>query len=186
MTDQLEFPGPEPGDPEDVTWNLQTAGTMWNRGDAHEAIRWLRRAAEAAGNSGADLRAVTLARAAADLTSALDIPPSIPPPAPAPEAPAAPPAAAPEPSATPVPEAAPAASGSAPSHSAPAAARPSTRPGAGLRQRQALRVSVRPAESGSSELIVRALLEDESPGEGEHEAMLVALEAGAHLLSKKR
>ncbi len=33
---------------------------------------------------------------------------------------------------------------------------------------------------------MRALLEDESPGEGEHEAMLVAMEAGAHLLSKKR
>ncbi len=186
MTAQLEFPGPEPGDPEDVAWTLQTAGTMWNRGDSHEAIRWLRRAAEAAGNSGADLRAVSLARAAADLTSALDIPPSIPPPAPAPQAPADPPAAAPQAAAAPAPESAPAPSGSAPSHSAPPAARPSTRPSSGLRQRQALRVSVRPTESGSSELIVRALLEDESPGEGEHEAMLVAMEAGAHLLSKKR
>lgn len=29
-------------------------------------------------------------------------------------------------------------------------------------------------------------MEEESPAEGEHEAMLVALEAGAHLLSKKR
>lgn len=185
MTEQLEFPGPEPGDPEDVTWTLQTAGTMWNRGDTHEAIRWLRRAAEAAGNSGADLRAVTLARAAADLTSALDIPPSIPPPAPAPaaEAGSAPPAAEPA-AAAPTPG--PGDDSTAGSPSAAPAARPSARPGSGLRQRQALRVSVRPAGSGSSELVVRALMEDESPAAGEHEAMLVALEAGAHLLSKKR
>lgn len=83
MTEELDFPAPEPGDPEDVAWQLQTAGTMWSRGDSHEAIRWLRRAAEAAGDNGADMRAVALARAAADLTTALDIPPSIPPPAPA-------------------------------------------------------------------------------------------------------
>lgn len=37
MTESLAFPGPEPGDSEDVAWNLQTGGTMWSRGDHHEA-----------------------------------------------------------------------------------------------------------------------------------------------------
>src|SRR5262245_30646536 len=80
MNESLAFPGPEAGDPEDVTWTLQTAGTMWARGDTHEAVRWLRRAAEAAGDAGNDMRAVTLARAAADLTNALALPPSVMPP----------------------------------------------------------------------------------------------------------
>ncbi|MBE7485720.1 MAG: hypothetical protein HS104_37835 [Polyangiaceae bacterium] len=79
---ELAFPAPETGDPEDVAWNLQTGGTMWGRGDHHEAVRWLRRAAEAASDAGSDMRAVALARAAADLTVALELPPSIlPPPA---------------------------------------------------------------------------------------------------------
>lgn len=90
---ELAFPAPEPGDPEDVAWNLQTGGTMWARGDHHEAVRWLRRAAEAASDAGSDLRAVALARAAADLTAALALPPSI----------APPPATAPTTDATPVP-----------------------------------------------------------------------------------
>jgi hypothetical protein len=80
MTESLAFPAPEAGDPEDVAWNLQTGGTMWARGDQHEAVRWLRRAAEAASDAGTDLRAVALARAAADLTAALALPASIPPP----------------------------------------------------------------------------------------------------------
>ena len=79
------FPEPQPGDPEDVAWTLQTAGTMWARGDVHEAVRWLRRAAEAAGDSGHDMRAVMLAKTAADLTAELQLPPSIPPPAPSPD-----------------------------------------------------------------------------------------------------
>ncbi len=66
MSAELPFPAPEPSDPEDVAWTLQTAGTMWARGDAHEAVRWLRRAAEAAGDAGNDERALGLARAAAD------------------------------------------------------------------------------------------------------------------------
>ncbi len=179
MNEQLQFPAPEPGDPEDVAWTLQTAGTMWGRGDHHEAIRWLRRAAEAAGNSGADMRAVTLARAAADLTTALDIPPSIPPPAatPSEQVTQDPPLAAATPAAAPPPP-------SQTTHERPHTSRPSARP-SGVRQRQALRVAVHPADSGN-ELTVRPLMEDESPAEGEHEAMLVALEAGAHLLSKKR
>lgn len=97
MTESLAFPAPEAGDPEDVAWNLQTGGTMWARGENHEAVRWLRRAAEAASDAGSDMRAVTLARAAADLTAALELPPSIMPPPVAPAAPAAPVTPAPTP-----------------------------------------------------------------------------------------
>ena len=53
---------------------------MWGRGDKHEAVRWLRRAAEAASDAGSDMRALSLARSAADLTQALELPPSIAPP----------------------------------------------------------------------------------------------------------
>jgi hypothetical protein len=80
MTESLAFPPPEASDLEDVAWNLQTGGTMWARGDHHEAVRWLRRAAEAASDANSDMRAVALARAAADLTAALELPPSILPP----------------------------------------------------------------------------------------------------------
>lgn len=53
---------------------------MWGRGDQAEAVRWVRRAAEAASDAGSDERALVLARAAADLTNALAIPPSVTPP----------------------------------------------------------------------------------------------------------
>jgi hypothetical protein len=66
----LQFPEPEADDADDVVLSLETAGALWKKGDAHEAIRWLRRAAEAAEEAGNDLRAVALARAAADLVGA--------------------------------------------------------------------------------------------------------------------
>jgi hypothetical protein len=66
----LQFPEPEASDADDVVLALETAGALWKRGDALEGIRWLRRAAEAAEEAGDDLRAVALARAAADFTSA--------------------------------------------------------------------------------------------------------------------
>ena len=185
MTEQLEFPAAEADDAEDVAWQLQTAGTMWARGDHHEAIRWLRRAAEAASDAGADLRSVKLARAAADLTTALEIPPSMPPPAAVPTATAP---SAPAHSETPrLPTPPPPPVRSAPASAVPPA-RASTRPppAMAVRQRQALRVAVHPSDSATGELMVRPLAEDEAPGDGEHEALLVALEAGAHLLSKKR
>jgi hypothetical protein len=65
----LQFPEPEANDADDVVLALETAGALWKRGDAQEGIRWLRRAAEAAEESGDDLRAVALARAAADFAS---------------------------------------------------------------------------------------------------------------------
>jgi hypothetical protein len=65
----LQFPEPEANDADDVVLALETAGALWKRGDAQEGIRWLRRAAEAAEETGDDLRAVALARAAADFAS---------------------------------------------------------------------------------------------------------------------
>src|SRR5512143_2787266 len=62
-------------DPEDVSWALSTAATQYARGDRVEALKWLRRAAEAASEAEKDMRALELAKAAAELTT-----PSMPPP----------------------------------------------------------------------------------------------------------
>lgn len=66
-------------DPEDVVTALETAALFGARGDATEAVRWVRHAATSAGESGCDVRALDLARAAADLTPP---PPSVAAPAP--------------------------------------------------------------------------------------------------------
>ncbi len=63
------IPTPKPNDPEDVSWALSTAEAMWGRGDHAEAIKWIRRGAEAASEAEADDRALELAKAAADLAS---------------------------------------------------------------------------------------------------------------------
>src|SRR5450432_18855 len=57
-------------DPEDVSWALSTAATQFARGDRVEALKWLRRAAEAASEAERDSRALELAKAAADLSTA--------------------------------------------------------------------------------------------------------------------
>lgn len=66
---QMNFPASEPNDSDDVSLALETAEALWNRGDPNEALRWLRRAAEAAGDSGDDMRAVVLAKAVAELNA---------------------------------------------------------------------------------------------------------------------
>ncbi len=63
------FPAAKPDDVEDVSWALSTAEANWNRGDHADAIKWIRRAAEAASEAEADDRALELAKAAADLAS---------------------------------------------------------------------------------------------------------------------
>lgn len=55
-------------DVEDVVWGLQTAEALWKRGERIDAIVWLRRAAQAAGEIPDDDRALELARAAAELS----------------------------------------------------------------------------------------------------------------------
>jgi len=69
---KAKFPAPESSDPDDVVLALETANALWGRGDAREAIRWLRRAAEAAEEAGDDMRSLRLARTAADITTQLD------------------------------------------------------------------------------------------------------------------
>jgi hypothetical protein len=66
-------PCPDSSDSEDVIVALETARTLEARGDIQEAIRWLRRAADEAEKDGNDLRVVAIARAAADLTTAIDL-----------------------------------------------------------------------------------------------------------------
>lgn len=63
-----EIPPPRDTDSEDVVWGLQTADTLWKRGERIDALVWLRRAAQAAGDSNDDDRALELARHAAELT----------------------------------------------------------------------------------------------------------------------
>jgi hypothetical protein len=65
------FPLPVTSDPEDVSLALETAHALWKKLDYAEAVRWLRRAALAAGESGDDLRGVRLATAAADISAEL-------------------------------------------------------------------------------------------------------------------
>jgi hypothetical protein len=91
METALAFPEPLPEDPEVVATALETAGIFGVQGDVREAVRWVRRAAELAGDAGIDDRAFALARAAADLTSNYSVRAESAPPAPAASAP--PPAA---------------------------------------------------------------------------------------------
>ncbi|MBV9948740.1 MAG: hypothetical protein JOZ69_17970, partial [Myxococcales bacterium] len=54
-------------DTEDVTWALQTAEALWKRNERSDALVWLRRAAQAAGEAEHDDRALELAHDAAEL-----------------------------------------------------------------------------------------------------------------------
>jgi hypothetical protein len=180
MIESSGFPAPKPGDSDEVQLALETASALWSKGDAREALRWLRRAAETAGDAGDDLRAVGLARAAADLSAELQIPPSIPPPG------MSRPIAA-RPAIAPTDDSGEVAEKTVPGMSS--AMEPSPAPTAAIhggRPRQALRVSVLPSDAEKGLLLVRVLGEGEHPPPGAHEALLVAVEAGAHLQSKRR
>jgi hypothetical protein len=89
MTTSSPIPAVRDDDPEDVSWALSTSATQWARGDRVEALKWLRRAAEAASEAEKDSRALELAKAAADLSTPSMPPPSRPPPAVTPKAPPA-------------------------------------------------------------------------------------------------
>jgi hypothetical protein len=70
----VEIPSPTPRDSETVVTALETAAVFRAKGDAAEALRWLQRAAESAGDDGDDERTLALARTAADLSRALQQP----------------------------------------------------------------------------------------------------------------
>ncbi len=72
QVDAVQYPNPADADLEEVHCSLSVGATLWSRGDEKEALKWLRRAAEAAADSDADLRAVELYKAAADITTMLE------------------------------------------------------------------------------------------------------------------
>lgn len=76
------LPQAESDDGDDVRWALETAHAVWSQGDKRAALSWIRRAAEASAEHGADRRAVQLAKAAAELRNLLEIPRTLPPPRP--------------------------------------------------------------------------------------------------------
>ena len=63
------MPTSERNDPEPVRSSLAQAHADFERGEVREALKHLRRAAEGADDAGSELRAVALARAAADLAT---------------------------------------------------------------------------------------------------------------------
>ncbi|HMJ51181.1 MAG TPA: hypothetical protein VK540_03875 [Polyangiaceae bacterium] len=71
FSDTLLTPWPDPSDSEEVLRGLERARDLEARGKIHEAVRCLRRAADAAERQGTDARVLVLARAAADLTNAV-------------------------------------------------------------------------------------------------------------------
>lgn len=68
---QRPIPPPHDDDDEDVHWALSTATALWERGEREEALRWLRRAAEQASDANADLRALELFKAAAEVAQTI-------------------------------------------------------------------------------------------------------------------
>ena len=67
------LPRAESGDAAEVALALETARALWAKGQGLESVRWIQRAAENAESSGDDLRAVSLARAAADLRAEVGV-----------------------------------------------------------------------------------------------------------------
>ncbi len=67
------LPRAEAGDPAEVALALETARALWTKGQGLESVRWIQRAAENAESTGDDLRALSLARAAADLRAEVSV-----------------------------------------------------------------------------------------------------------------
>lgn len=67
MLQTIDIPNPTKADTETVATALETAALFGAKGDGREAVHWLRRAAESAGEAGDDARALSLSRLAADL-----------------------------------------------------------------------------------------------------------------------
>jgi hypothetical protein len=68
----LRIPVGEAGDPGDVADALEVAGALWEKGDTEEAIRWLKRAVDAAVEAGEGARAASLRQALAELEASTD------------------------------------------------------------------------------------------------------------------
>ncbi|HEY6559956.1 MAG TPA: hypothetical protein VI072_21880 [Polyangiaceae bacterium] len=185
------FPVSTAQDDEQVTTALDTASALWTRGDAREALRWLRRAAEMAGEAGDDWRAVQLARAAADLSSELQIPPTLVPASPGPLFPRAPsnPAAALLAGSAPVsypPPSAPPRAQAAQARVVDGPPRPLVASVPRARARQALQVAVTPSQEDRTLFYVRVLSEGEPLPPGSEAALLVALDPRTDWFTRRR
>lgn len=168
MSERSLLPAAETTDAQDVRWALETAQSLWNQGERREALQWVRRAAEAAAESGADDRALSLAKMGAELRGVLDIPRTLPPPRPVEVTPSKDPPARLE-SERPEPElvvTVVSADGKIPA------------PDASLVSHRALRVAVT-AGAGNDELVVRVLSAGQLAPENSKVALLVALEPGS-------
>ncbi|WP_437682804.1 hypothetical protein [Sorangium sp. So ce131] len=159
------IPPPHDEDDEDVHWALSTATALWGRGEREEALRWLRRAAEQASDANADLRALELFKAAAEVAQTISASDAAPtaveagagaPPAPSSRPPKSPASAPPQPSSarpatpaatsTPPPKpSAPPPKPGAPPPPPPPGAKPSRPPGAGADSARAERGGATPS-----------------------------------------
>jgi len=184
----------EASDAAEVSLALETARALWAKGLALESVRWIQRAAENAESAGNDLRAVSLARAAADLRAEVTVE-SEPPRTLSNDAPALTPyddfteptivdspasslARVAAQSSVQIAEMPP------PAASVIAAPLPSAHTaGAGVAiQHQTVRVWVLGAAAGARELSVRVVEEGESAPSGATEALLVSLHPQARLV----
>jgi len=185
------LPRAEMGDAAEVALALETARALWAKGQGLESVRWIQRAAENAESAGNDLRAVTLARAAADLRAEVRV--GSEPPGPMNEAAALTPyddfseqtivdspatslARQSLQSGVQIAELEP-----APPQS-PVVLVPNAPAPARVAHHQAVRVAVLGGDPSTRQLSVRVLAEGESAPPGSSEAMLVALDPRKKLL----
>ena len=195
------LPQTEAGDAQDVALALETARALWSKGQGLESVRWIQRAAENAESSGNDLRAVALARAAADLRAEVNV--GSEPPGALNEAAALTPyddfsestivdspatslARAALQGGVHIAEAAPSPSPSPPPLTRLAATEPAVEPAPPTLRRvashQAVRVAVVSSDAATRQISLRVLGEAEQAPPGATEALLVALDPGQKLL----
>lgn len=188
MLHTIDIPSPSAADDETVVTALETAAIFGAKGDAQEAMRWLRRAAESAGAAGDDERALSLSRVAAELHDELSGTRPVASPRPVPSSPPRPvPSSPPRPVPSPPPPASvsyppPPSSRTAPP--APEAAAPEPTPTSSTGARHAARVAVSISTSKVGYLEVRLLAEGEAPRLGAAEGLLVMLDPASTLLSR--
>jgi len=75
----VTIPGPQENDADDVSLALEVAQSQWTRGDRAEALKWLKKAVDAAFEADDDKRGMELSKVAAEVKAELDKP-RIPPP----------------------------------------------------------------------------------------------------------
>ncbi len=155
----LRIPAALGGDSSEVAVALEVAGALCEKGDHEEAVRWLKRAADAAAEAGDSSRAATFAEVARDFETALATQrPSAPVPASGGVS-ARPSYVAPKPI---VPSATPPAPAAPPSSLNPAPVGD-----------KGLRVSVKTSVRDPNLLLLRPLPEGESPPFGTREGILL-------------